>query len=174
MTKALPAPLAQSNKRRRGGRRYRKEKDRLKVSELQKQKQRMAFGKEELIDEYTGEEWGMVGVGEGGGVRKREEGGKERGKVSKGMQKRLGYGKVGGGVTVGGGGQVGGAVTVIGGGGGGTASSIAFTPVQGMELVNNEHKRLKTGDDKYFASTATFVKVGNKAGEKPLPPVPRF
>ena len=187
ITKALPAPLAQSNKKRRGGKRYRKERERSQLSELHKAKNRMAFGKEELVDEYTGEEFGMIGQEGGGSIKLREAGAGQKlsNRLSKEMQKRLGYGqgKGGGGtVTVGGGGggggtqSVGGAVTVIGGGGGGTASSIAFTPVQGMELVNNEHKRLKAGDgDKYFASTATFVKLGPKAPDKKaLPAVPKF
>lgn len=75
---------------------------------------------------------------------------------------------------------VGGAVTVIGGGGGGTASSIAFTPVAGMELVNNEQKRMKLADsaNNYFAATATFSKLHSKpsssAAHKLLPPVPNF
>ena len=191
VTKALPAPLAQSNKKRRGGKRYRKERERSQLSELHKAKHRMAFGKEELVDEYTGEEFGMVGQGEGGGqVRAREVGVGQKlsNRLSKDMQRRLGYGqggKGGGGggtVTVGGGGgaggtqSVGGAVTVIGGGGGGTASSIAFTPVQGMELVNNEHKRMKAGDgERYFAATATFLKLGKQQPDKkPLPVVPKF
>ena len=199
LTKALPAPLAQSNKKRRGGRRFRKEKERYAISELHKQKNRMAFGKEELIDEYTGEEFGMLGQQEGSGqIRSREKDTQQVSKrLSRDTQKRLAYGAakgkaavgaVGGGGGGGGGGQtrVGGAVTVIGGGGGGTASSIAFTPVQGMELVNNEQKRLKLADSShsYFAATASFSKVkspGNSnssssasASNKQLPLVPKF
>ena len=186
LTKALPAPLAQSNKRRRGGKRYRKERERSQLSELHKGKHRMAFGKEELVDEYTGEEFGMIGQEGSGSVKVTQAsttGQKLSQRLSRDMKKRLGYGqgKAAGGTLsvaggVGGTASVGGAVTVIGGGGGGTASSIAFTPVQGMELVNNEHKRLKAESGvKYFASTATFSKVGPQAAErKPLPPVPTF
>ena len=190
LTKALPVPLAQSNKRRRGGKRYRKERERSQLSELHKAKHRMAFGKEELVDEYTGEEFGMIGR-EGSGTVKAPQHSTGQGlkqRLSKDMQKRMAYGQgkgggggAGGTVTVGGRGggggaqSVGGSVTVIGGGGGGTASSIAFTPVQGMELVNNEQKRMKAeAGEKYFASTASFVKVGNKAGQRTLPPVPAF
>ena len=189
LSKALPAPLAQSGKRRRGGKRYRKEKERTRQSELSKQRSRIAFGKEELIDEYTGEEFGTIGQeGSGSGnVRVREAapaGQKLSGRLSRDMQRRLAHGKGraagDASVVAGGGGLLGGAVTVIGGGGGGTASSIAFTPVQGMELVNNEHKRLRIGqqqDDRYFANTAAFVRVGAAAGrdeQRLRPPVPTF
>ena len=183
VTKALPVPLAQSNKRRRGGKRYRKEKSAAHISELHKAKNRMAFAKEELVDDYTGERFGVIGQEGGGSLKLREaEGQKLSARLSRDMQRRLGYsqgkGGAGGTVTVGGAGtqSVGGAVTVIGGGGGGTASSIAFTPVQGMELVNNEHKRLKQAEcDRYFASTAVFVKVGKEPPDRrPLPAVPKF
>ena len=187
LTKALPVPLAQSNKRRRGGKRYRKERERSQLSELHKAKHRMAFGKEELVDEYTGEEFGMIGQDGSGSIKAQQTttGQKLSQRLSKDMKKRLGYGQgkeAGGGtlsvVSRGGGtASVGGAVTVIGGGGGGTASSIAFTPVQGMELVNNEHKRLKAESGaKYFTSTATFSKVGQPppAERRTLPPVPTF
>ena len=208
LTKALPVPLAQSNKKRRGGKRFRKEKERYTVSELHKQKNRMAFGKEELVDEYTGEEFGMMGQQEGSGqVRSRERDTQQLSKrLSRDTQKRLAYGAAkgrggggsgvaaaaggGGGSSGGGGGvdgTVGGAVTVIGGGGGGTASSIAFTPVQGMELVNNEQKRMRLTDSahNYFAATASFSSVHNKTAasglsnqrssiKQPLPNVPKF
>ena len=182
LTKALPAPLAQSNKKRRGGKRFRKEKQRYAVSETRKQKNRMAFGKEELIDEYTGEEFGMMGQHEGSGqLRSRDKDTQQLSRrLSRDMQRRVGYGAAKGGGGGGGGleAAVGGAVTVIGGGGGGTASSIAFTPVQGMELVNNEQKRMKLADSShnYFAATASFTKAQTNAphSSKLLPLVPKF
>ena len=190
LTKALPVPLAQSNKKKRGGKRFRREKERYTVSELHKQKNRMAFGKEELVDEYTGEEFGMMGQHEGTGqVRSRERDTQQlSSRLSRDRQKRAAYGTAkgkqgtgtpaaaagsGGGGGRGSDGGVGGAVTVIGGGGGGTASSIAFTPVQGMELVNNEQKRLKLADSQlhdYFAATASF----SSQAHKQLPRVPKF
>ena len=219
LTKALPAPLAQSNKKRRGGKRFRREKERYAISATHKAKNRMAFGKEELVDEYTGEEFGMLGQREGSGqLRNRATDTQQlSSRPSKGTRKRLRHGAgngrggvggatstvgAGGGGGVGGGGVgLGGAVTVIGGGGGGTASSIAFTPVQGMELVNNEQKRFKQADStrNYFAANAAFSKAhikaagssspgnGSSSGHitdrnvsasaasvKPLPPVPKF
>ena len=44
MTKALPVPLSRS-KPKRGGKRYRKEKERMAITEIGKQKNRMHFGK---------------------------------------------------------------------------------------------------------------------------------
>ena len=196
LTRALPVPLAQSNKKRRGGKRFRRDKERYAVSELHKQKNRMAFGKEELVDEYTGEEFGMMGQQEGTGqVRARESDTQQLSKrLSRDVQRRMAFGaqKARGGAVAGGAdggvggldGGMGGAVTVIGGGGGGTASSIAFTPVQGMELVNNEQKRMKLADSEhsYFAATASFSKVHSQSATsgshsssgKQRPPVPTF
>ena len=76
--------------------------------------------------------------------------------------------------------SVGGAVTVIGGANGVTVSSIAFTPVQGIELVNNEQKRVQqqqqAGGEKYFSVTAAFSRVGtHRENEKKYrPAVPKF
>ena len=43
----------------------------------------------------------------------------------------------------------------------GQASSIAFTPVQGMEFVDHGRKREKESD-KYFSGEAGFLQVGAK------------
>ena len=41
----------------------------------------------------------------------------------------------------------------------GLASSLAFTPVQGIELVNpNANKDAKEGTETYFSQTAAFFK----------------
>lgn len=59
-TKALPVPLPPPRKKR-GGRRYRKEKERMQLSELSRQKNRVVFGSQEITDDYTGESFGMIG-----------------------------------------------------------------------------------------------------------------
>lgn len=86
--KALPTPLEPA-KKRRGGRRYRKEKDRMSMTELAKQRNRMAFGTAPLTDDYTGTELGMVGV-EGGRLKVTARDTQKLSKrLSKSMQKRL-------------------------------------------------------------------------------------
>ena len=41
----------------------------------------------------------------------------------------------------------------------GTASSVAFTPLQGLEIVSPQAVEKKAQDAKYFSSTAGFLKV---------------
>lgn len=46
----------------------------------------------------------------------------------------------------------------------GTASSIAFTPMQGLEIVNPHaaEKKVADANAKYFSSSAGFLKVSKK------------
>lgn len=46
----------------------------------------------------------------------------------------------------------------------GTASSVAFTPLQGLEIVNPQAAEVKSSElnAKYFSNTAGFLKVENK------------
>lgn len=49
----------------------------------------------------------------------------------------------------------------------GTASSVAFTPLQGLEIVNPQaaEKKVAEANQKYFSSMAEFLKVkGEKSG----------
>ncbi|KAG0226834.1 U4/U6 small nuclear ribonucleoprotein Prp31 [Actinomortierella wolfii] len=151
--KALPAPIEQA-KKRRGGRRARKEKELYRVSELQKLKNRVHFGvAEEEVQGYDESEGlGMLGQsGEGigtGRIRVAQENNRRKGKVSNKMQERLArYGA-----------NTGGTQTA------GTASSIAFTPVQGIELIDPtaQQAKLKAANEKYFGSMQ-FFKVGSKS-----------
>ena len=41
----------------------------------------------------------------------------------------------------------------------GTASSVAFTPLQGLEIVSPQAVEKKVENAKYFSSTAGFLKV---------------
>lgn len=44
----------------------------------------------------------------------------------------------------------------------GTASSVAFTPLQGLEIVNpNAAESTKSQDGKYFSNNAGFLNVNN-------------
>ncbi|KAF9215267.1 U4/U6-U5 snRNP complex subunit prp31 [Podila verticillata] len=146
--KALPAPL-EAPKKRRGGRRARKEKELYAVSEMQKLKNRVAFGQEEqeVMGYGTSEGMGMLGQnysGPGAGrIRGPQTKERNRGKISNRNAARLAqYGSGGGTGTA------------------GTASSIAFTPVQGIELVDPTAAaaKLKALNERYFGSQG-FMKT---------------
>ncbi|KAG0344639.1 U4/U6 small nuclear ribonucleoprotein Prp31, partial [Podila humilis] len=154
--KALPAPL-EAPKKRRGGQRARKERELYAVSEMQKLKNRVAFGQEEqeVMGYGTSEGMGMLGQnysGPGAGrIRGPATKERNRGKISNRNAARLAqYGSN----TTGAGGL---ATSTTAG----TASSIAFTPVQGIELVDPTAAaaRVKAANEKYFGSLG-FMKSG--------------
>ncbi|KAI1318239.1 U4/U6 small nuclear ribonucleoprotein Prp31 [Mortierella claussenii] len=152
--KALPAPL-EAAKKRRGGRRARKEKELYAVSEMQKLKNRVEFGVEEqeVMGYGTSEGMGMLGQnhsGPGAGrIRAAQQNNRNRGKISNRNAARLA--------------QYGANANSNGLATAGTASSIAFTPVQGIELVDPTAAaaRIKAVNDKYFGSGG-FLKVQPK------------
>jgi U4/U6 small nuclear ribonucleoprotein PRP31 len=146
--KALPIP-DEPKRKRRGGRKYRKRREELHQSELQKLKNRVAFGtvaEEDILDGDEMEGLGMAAgtmMGASTGARLRvgvmDESKKQSRKlnVSAAMARRL---------------------KVLDQAGGGTASSLAFTPVQGLELENPETKRVKLSDanNRYFNASSGF------------------
>ncbi|KAG0046657.1 U4/U6-U5 snRNP complex subunit prp31 [Gryganskiella cystojenkinii] len=141
--KALPAPL-EAPKKKRGGRRARKEKELYAVSEMQKLKNRMEFGKEEqeVMGYGMTEGLGMLSKdssGPGAGrIRAAQENNRNKNKVSNRMAARLAqYGTGNSGTAT-----------------AGTASSIAFTPVQGIELVDPtaQAAKIKALNERYFGS----------------------
>lgn len=143
----LPVP-ADKPRKKRGGRKYRKLKELLQQTELMKQKNRVLFGQAQHVDEYTGVEYGMIGQAGAGALSVRpKDTQKLKNKISKKTQARMNRIKTSSGTA-----------TAIAG----TASSIAFTPVQGIELVNPDlqQKRLGAAGDKYFSSTGSFFRVG--------------
>ncbi|KAG0306468.1 U4/U6 small nuclear ribonucleoprotein Prp31 [Dissophora globulifera] len=149
--KALPAPL-EAAKKRRGGRRARKEKELYAVSEMQKLKNRVEFGVEEqeVMGYGTTEGLGMLGQnhsGAGAGrIRAAQENNRNRGKISNRNAARL--------AQYGANSNANGLATA------GTASSIAFTPVQGIELVDPTAAaaKVKAANERYFGS-GSFLKV---------------
>ncbi|KAF2452390.1 hypothetical protein BDY21DRAFT_375582 [Lineolata rhizophorae] len=189
--RALPAPDDKPS-RKRGGRRVRKAKEATAMTDLRKAQNRMAFGKEEAEVGYgTGEGTkglGMVGMDNTGRIRAQQIDQRTKAKLSK---KNPGWGGgAGTASTVGGGGATslrgfgqGGAglgnasvlkghglraMGVGGGGGGGatagTASTIAFTPVQGLELVDPKvreemNRKRKAEEDRWFKG-GSFTQVG--------------
>ncbi|KAI1492329.1 Prp31 C terminal domain-containing protein [Biscogniauxia mediterranea] len=178
--RALPAPDDKPS-RKRGGRRARKAKEATAMTELRKAQNRMAFGKEEKEAGYgTGDStagMGMIGQGNDGRIRGLQIDNRTRAKLS---QKHKGWGgatPIGGAASsLRGFGQSGNNIDLRGkglrtsgvgstiGGGAGTASSLAFTPVQGLELVDPKvqaelNRKRKAEEDRWFKG-GTFTQVG--------------
>ncbi|EMD01035.1 hypothetical protein BAUCODRAFT_29421 [Baudoinia panamericana UAMH 10762] len=188
--RALPAP-DDKPARKRGGRRARKAKEATAMTDLRKAQNRMAFGKEEAEVGYgTGDGTkglGMIGAQDDGRIRAQQIDQRTRAKLSK---KNPGWGgtstQVGGtstslrGFGAGFGGTastlkaaglrasgVGSGLKTQTGNTGGTTSTIAFTPVQGLELIDpkvreeRERKR-KAEEDRWFKG-GTFTQIGGGA-----------
>lgn len=129
--KALPIPPEASGKRR-GGRRLRKMKERFGMTQMRQLSNRVQFGQEE---DTTSD--GLLGVGmlsaKSGKMRVSA---KEQKLAAEKNKKRQNSSS---GAT------------------NGLASSLAFTPVQGIELVNPTANRdAKEGTETYFSQTAQF------------------
>lgn len=182
-TRALPVPDDKPS-RKRGGRRARKAKEALAMTDLRKAQNRMAFGKEEREAGYgTGDStigMGMIGAANDGRIRGIQVDQRTRAKLS---AKNKGWG---GNSTVGGAassirdfGQSG-SIDLRGrglrasgvgstvGSATGTASSLAFTPVQGLELVDPKKqaelsKKRKVEEDRWFKG-GTFTQAGGSSG----------
>lgn len=178
--RALPAPDDKPS-RKRGGRQARKAKEATAMTDLRKAQNRMAFGKEEKEVGYgTGEStagMGMIGQATDGRIRGMQVDNRTRAKLS---QKSKGWGastSLGGSASSMRGLGLGGAsmdlrgkglrssgVGSTLGGGAGTASSLAFTPVQGLELVDPKmqgelNRKRKAEEDRWFKG-GMFTQVG--------------
>lgn len=159
--KALPAPIDPGRKKR-GGRRYRKMKERLGMTEMRKQANRMTFGEieDEAYQQNLGFSLGQLGKKGAGRIRAAQVDNKTQVKVSKTLQQKIHKSnKIGSSSTWGG-------KTSVRDRGSGTASSVAFTPLKGIEIVNPnasekrmEEEALADGKKSYFASGAAFIKV---------------
>ena len=142
----LPVPDADEMKKsRRGGRRLRRMKEKYGMTELKKQANRMLFNQAE--DEFIdGEEAiGLGAIGKDGSGRLRALAAQQKQKISAKAAKRHGlrnYGSASGVATS------------------GLSSSLAFTPIQGIELVNPTNVRAKESEDGtksvYFSDTSGF------------------
>uniref|UniRef100_A0A1I7YNS0 U4/U6 small nuclear ribonucleoprotein Prp31 n=1 Tax=Steinernema glaseri TaxID=37863 RepID=A0A1I7YNS0_9BILA len=157
--KALPKPLDKASKKR-GGRRVRKEKERLGLTELRKKANRMNFGElqEDVMQDNMGFTLGQAsGGGAGSGsIRAAAIDNKTRVRMSQKLQKRLEQQR-----------QMSGGATSIRSKVSGTASSVTFTPVQGLEIINPNinAQDSRSSSSTYFSATSGFVKV-----QTPLPP----
>jgi U4/U6 small nuclear ribonucleoprotein PRP31 len=153
--KALPVPLEQA-KTKRGGRRARKMKERLGLTELRKQANRMTFGEieEDAYQEDLSFSMGQIGKAGSGRIRAAQVDSKTKARISQKLQKTLQKQNN----------QWGGTSTVRKNLTAGTASSVAFSSVQGLEIINpNAVEREKSGTEtaKYFSSASGFAKVSS-------------
>mmetsp|Transcript_30848 Transcript_30848/g.67705 ORF Transcript_30848/g.67705 Transcript_30848/m.67705 type:complete len:547 (-) Transcript_30848:78-1718(-) len=137
--KALPKPDL-TTKKRRGGKRIRRMKERFEETELMKQANKRAFSKEtgEYGDDAMGLTLGMLDTKEGGNLRIATEKRKMRQANTKASRKR--------------------AIQMSSGTTNGLASSMVFTPVQGLELVNPDAQRdrVREANQKWFSQNAGF------------------
>ena len=177
--RALPAPDDKPS-RKRGGRRARKAKEATAMTDLRKAQNRMAFGREEKEVGYaeTTKGLGMIGQANEGRIRNQQIDQRTKAKLSKnnkgwGTATPIGSGTAS---SLRGFGQSGGNATLlraqhglrtsgVGAGTSGTASSIAFTPVQGLELVDpkmqaERKRKLAEEDDRWFKG-GTFTQMGS-------------
>ncbi len=190
--RALPAP-DDKPARKRGGRRARKAKEATAMTDLRKAQNRMAFGKEEKEVGYgTGDGTkglGMIGQANDGRIRNLQIDQRTKAKLSAknkgwggatpvgGSASSLrGFGQGASNIDLRGKGLRSSGVGTTVGAGAGTASSLAFTPVQGLELVvpknqaDLERKR-KAEEDRWFKG-GTFTQVGGGSGGMGPPPLP--
>ena len=183
--RALPAPDDKPS-RKRGGRRARKAKEATAMTDLRKAQNRMAFGKEEKEVGYgTGEGTkglGMIGQANEGRIRSLQIDQRTKAKLSK-NNKGWGTATPLAGTTssLRGFGQGAGNATVlrshglrssgVGGSAAGTASTIAFTSVQGLELADpkamNELKRKREVEENRYFEGGTHTRLGG--GQSVLP-----
>lgn len=192
--RALPAPDDKPS-RKRGGRRARKAKEATAMTDLRKQQNRMVFGKEEKEVGYgTGEGTvglGMIGQQNDGRIRATQIDRRTMAKLSK---KNPGWGTSGLATSLNSGmntslkafgATMGGNASSLraqglrtSGVGAGTASSISFTPVQGLELVDPkvqaELKRKREAETAGYFSTGTFTQAsaGKTNGGFKVPQLP--
>jgi len=149
--KALPKPV-DPPKKRRGGKRVRKMKERYAVTEFRKHANRTTFGDigEDAYQEDLGYNRGQLGKSGTGKVRSTQIDEKTKVRISKTLQRNLQKQQVYGGSTT--------IKKQISG----TASSVAFTPLQGLEIMNPRaaEKKVNEANAKYFSNTGSFINVG--------------
>ena len=145
--KPLPAP-GMIQKKRRGGKRMRAIKERYGMSDMRKQANRVGFNVAEDEIGYEGEGLGLLGKSAGaaaanGKLRFQEK----KAKIGKYAQK--GYK-----------GGMGSGLATSDAGLSGMSSSLAFTPIQGIELVNpnaeKESRDSQSGTDSVFNDRRGF------------------
>ncbi|CAG9483276.1 U4/U6 small nuclear ribonucleoprotein PRP31, putative [Plasmodium vivax] len=135
--KILPMP-DEKRKRKRGGKRYRKLKEKTEITELRKQINRLPFGPESNEDFYTFTDQNAALLNSN--ITKLKYQSKQKVNTV-GRKKNL--------------------AVHSSGATGGLSSSLIFTPLQGIELFNPSvaNPRADPLENKYFSSKAQFRKV---------------
>ncbi|XP_023026593.2 pre-mRNA processing factor 31 [Leptinotarsa decemlineata] len=151
--KPLPKPIDQS-KKKRGGKRVRKMKERYALTEFRKHANRLNFAdiEDDAYQEDLGYSRGTIGKAGTGRIRLPQVDEKTKVRISKTLQKNLQKQQIYGGSST--------VKKQISG----TASSVAFTPLQGLEIVNPQAAEVKVNElsAKYFSNTSGFLKLDKK------------
>ncbi|KAF2883843.1 hypothetical protein ILUMI_22312 [Ignelater luminosus] len=151
--KPLPKPV-EAPRKKRGGKRVRKMKERYAMTEFRKHANRMNFAdiEDDAYQEDLGYTRGTIGKSSTGRIRLPQVDEKTKVRISKTLQKNLQKQHAWGGSTT-----VKKQVS-------GTASSVAFTPLQGLEIVNPQAAEVKVNEAnaKYFSNTSGFLKLDTK------------
>jgi len=161
--KALPKPLDKASKKR-GGKRARKLKERLGMTDLRKKTNRVNFGElqEDVMQTHMGFTLGQAKsetMAGGGRIRASVIDNKTRVRMSQKMQRTMKRQQHGG-LT---------AIKTTISGISGMQSSVAFTPINGVESIlmtpmDTKKSSGQTTNASYFSSTSNFKKV-----QTPLP-----
>lgn len=151
--KPLAAPLEQARKKR-GGRRARKMKERMGITELRKQANRMTFGEieEDAYQDDLSFSTGQIGKAGSGRVRAAQVDSKTKARISQKLQKTIQKQNQWGGTST------------VRKNLSGTASSVVWSnnELQGLEIINpNAAERDSKGTEsqKYFSTSSGFAKV---------------
>ncbi|XP_075590937.1 pre-mRNA processing factor 31 isoform X2 [Dermatophagoides farinae] len=152
--KPLPAPI-DTPKKKRGGKRVRKLKERLVITDLRKQANRLNFAEieDDAYQNDLGFTTGQMGKSGSGKIRGPQIDEKTKVRISKTLQKNLQRHQ-----------QVFGGTTTVRKQVSGTASTIAFTPKQGLEINNPlaAEKKVNEANAKYFSNSSGFFSVKPK------------
>ena len=152
--KPLVPPLEQARKKR-GGRRARKMKERMGITELRKQANRMTFGEieEDAYQDDLSFSTGQMGKSGSGRVRAAQVDSKTKARISQKLQKTIQKQNQWGGTST------------VRKNLSGTASSVVWSTnneLQGLEIINpNAAERDSKGTEsqKYFSASTGFTKV---------------
>ena len=148
--KALPAPIDQPGKKR-GGKRVRRMKERMAMTEHRKLANRINFGdiEDDAYQQDLGFSAGVLGKAGKGRIRAPQVDKKTNVRISKTLEKKVKKQ------------QTHGTSTNIRRQISGTASSVAFTPLQGLEIINPlaAEAKVNEANAKYFSNTSGFVSV---------------
>uniref|UniRef100_A0A671RI75 U4/U6 small nuclear ribonucleoprotein Prp31 n=1 Tax=Sinocyclocheilus anshuiensis TaxID=1608454 RepID=A0A671RI75_9TELE len=160
--KPLPAPL-DGQRKKRGGRRYRKMKERLGLTEIRKHANRMTFAEieDDAYQEDLGFSLGQLGKSGSGRVRQAQVNDSTKARISKSLQRTLQKQSM----TYGG-------KSTVRDRSSGTSSRCRFCTLsalcQGLEIVNPQaaEKKVAEANQKYFSNMAEFLKVKREKEDK--------